>query len=321
MSQLKTFLETKQIYIYIVFILLGIFCGLFFENTQQIFEPSISFLIAILMFGMFSQIPFLTLRNKLLNSRFIFALILSNFILIPILVFLLVVVFNVTSTPLLIGIYLVLLTPCIDYVIVFTKLGHGNAELMLISTPILFILQVLLLPIYFWIFLNQDFSQYIDIKPFLKTFILLIILPLLIAIILQFLSKKSNKMMNILTFSEWIPVPLMALVLTTVIGSQISKIVTDLQVVLSVVPLYLCFMILAPFIGYLSGKIFNLNVTLKRTLAFSSSTRNALVVLPLALSLPIQWSTTVTTVVVTQTLVELIGELVYIKLIPRLIVK
>ncbi|QJF24527.1 arsenic resistance protein [Mammaliicoccus vitulinus] len=321
MSRLKLCLEDQQIYIYIVFIFIGIFCGLFFEHTQQIFEPSISVLIAILMFGMFAQVPFLSLRNKLLNFRYIFALVLSNFLLIPVLVFLLVTVFNITSTPLLIGIYLVLLTPCIDYVIVFTKLGHGNAEYMLISTPILFVLQVILLPIYFFIFLNQDFSQYIDIKPFLETFILLIVSPLLIAIILQYLSRKSNKMMKVLTLSEWIPVPFMAFVLMSVIGSQITKILSDLHVVSSVVPIYICFMILAPFIGNFSGKMFNLPVDLKRTLAFSSSTRNALVVLPLALSLPSQWSTIVTTVIVTQTLVELMSELVYIKLIPKFIIK
>ncbi|MGO2109933.1 MAG: arsenic resistance protein, partial [Staphylococcus equorum] len=56
-----------------------------------------------------------------------------------------------------------------------------------------------------------------------------------------------------------------------------------------------------------------------RTLAFSSSTRNALVVLPLALSLPDHWVTITTTVIITQTLTELIGELVYIKVLPKII--
>lgn len=319
MQRLKSFLEINQIYVYIVFLLLGIVLGLVFENSALIFEPAISILIAVLMFGMFTQIPFLSLRNRLLNVNYILALIFSNFVLIPIFVFILVTLFNVTSAPILIGLYLVLLTPCIDYVIVFTGLGKGNAEYMLISTPILFIVQIVLLPVYFFIFLNQDMSQYIAVEPFLKTFLLLIILPLLLAIILQLLSKNSKKMMTVLHLSEWLPVPFMALVLMTVVGSQISIIVHDLHIVLTVVPIYICFMIVAPMIGFFSGKILKLPIDLKRTLAFSSSTRNALVVLPLALSLPHQWSTVVTAVVVTQTLVELVGELVYIRTIPKLI--
>lgn len=317
MSYLKSFLEDKQIYIYLLFIMMGVSFGLLFDHASLIFEPFISILIAILLFSMFAQIPFLSLRQKALNFKFLVALIISNFIFIPILVFLNVTAFHITSTPLLIGIYLVLLTPCIDYVIVFTKLGHGNESFMLIATPILFILQIILLPIYFVIFLNQDFSEYIDFIPFLKTFVYLILVPLLIAIFMQSLSKKSVSISNILSLSEWLPVPFMGLVLMTVIGSQISKVFADLYVVWIVVPIYICFMIIAPFIGYLSGKIFALPADLKRTIAFSSSTRNALVVLPLALSLPDKWSTIVTTVIVTQTLVELIGELFYIKLIPK----
>ncbi len=317
MSYLKSFLEDKQIYIYLLFIMMGVGFGLLFDHASPIFEPFISILIAILLFSMFAQIPFLSLRQKALNFKFLVALIISNFIFIPIFVFLIVTAFHITSTPLLIGIYLVLLTPCIDYVIVFTKLGHGNESFMLIGTPILFILQIILLPIYFLIFLNQDFSEYIDFIPFLKTFVYLILVPLFIAIFMQVFSKKSDAMSNILSLSEWLPVPFMGLVLMTVIGSQISKIFNDSHVVWIVVPVYICFMIIAPFIGYLSGKIFALPSDLKRTIAFSSSTRNALVVLPLALSLPDKWSTIVTTVVVTQTLVELIGELFYIKLIPK----
>ncbi|MEB7844584.1 arsenic resistance protein [Mammaliicoccus sciuri] len=317
MSYLKSFLEDKQIYIYLLFIMMGVGFGLLFDRASLIFEPFISILIAILLFSMFAQIPFLSLRQKALNFKFLVALIISNFIFIPILVFLIVTAFHITSTPLLIGIYLVLLTPCIDYVIVFTKLGHGNESFMLIATPILFILQIILLPIYFLIFLNQDFSEYIDFIPFIKTFVYLFLVPLIIAIFIQFLSKKSATMSNILSLSEWLPVPFMGLVLMTVIGSQISKIFNDSHVVWIVVPVYICFMIIAPFIGYLSGKIFALPSDLKRTIAFSSSTRNALVVLPLALSLPDKWSTIVTTVIITQTLVELIGELFYIKLIPK----
>ncbi len=50
---------------------------------------------------------------------------------------------------------------------------------------------------------------------------------------------------------------------------------------------------------------------------FSAGTRNSLVVLPLALALPEGWILA-TAVIVTQTMVELVGELFYIRFVPRM---
>ena len=51
---------------------------------------------------------------------------------------------------------------------------------------------------------------------------------------------------------------------------------------------------------------------------FTGATRNSLVVLPLALALPASLALA-PLVVVTQTLVELIGMVVFVRLIPRLL--
>jgi ACR3 family arsenite transporter len=51
---------------------------------------------------------------------------------------------------------------------------------------------------------------------------------------------------------------------------------------------------------------------------FSGATRNSLVVLPLALALPASLSLA-PVVVVTQTLVELIGMVIFVRLVPRLV--
>jgi len=104
---------------------------------------------------MFCQIPFLKLKEAFSNGRFIGALLLVNFILIPLLVFLLIKVFP-QPTPVLIGVCLVLLTPCIDYVIVFTQLGKGNEKLILASTPVLFVVQMIMLPFYLWLFIGNE---------------------------------------------------------------------------------------------------------------------------------------------------------------------
>jgi arsenite transporter len=60
-------------------------------------------------------------------------------------------------------------------------------------------------------------------------------------------------------------------------------------------------------------------VTEARSVTFSAATRNSLVVLPLALALPEDLRGLAAAAVITQTLMELVGELVYIRLIPLLV--
>ncbi|WP_328804899.1 arsenic resistance protein [Staphylococcus cohnii] len=271
------------------------------------------------MFSMFSQIPFFNIKHSLLNIKSILALLISNFIVIPLFVYGLIQLFDISDAPILIGLCLVLLTPCIDYVLVFNALGKGNERLMIFATPLLFICQILLLPLYFTLFLNTDIFSQIDILPFFKSFLMFIIFPLLLALLLQYSSNKSKNINQILKFTSWLPEIFMALVLFSIVGSQISKIIHNLNIVITVIPIYICFLIIAPLIGTLCGKLFKVTQETKRTIAFSSSTRNALVVLPLVLGLPNHWVTITTTVIITQTLCELLGELIYIKMIPKYI--
>lgn len=46
----------------------------------------ISFVLAVLMYGMFAQIPFFRLKEALTNRKFIYALPMMNYIAVPILV-------------------------------------------------------------------------------------------------------------------------------------------------------------------------------------------------------------------------------------------
>ncbi|HJE01200.1 MAG TPA: bile acid:sodium symporter [Staphylococcus auricularis] len=255
------------------------------------------------------------------HMSFIGALLVSQFIVIPLFVFVLIHVLHINDLPILIGLYLVLLCPCIDYVIVFTHLGKGNATMMLMSTPLLFILQMVLLPLYFMMFLPTDAMRVIDFYPFIHTFVLIILVTVILAVVLQFLGRRSHQVNSLVGHSDWFPVPLMALILFTIISAHIHYIAQHLHIVAIVVLVYLIFVIIVPFIANLIGRLFRLAPVMRRTLIFSSSTRNALVVLPLAFALPGEWRIIASTVIVTQICVELIAELVYIKVIPKLLYK
>lgn len=311
-------LEKNQIGVYAVALIVGGIVGFVSPQIGRFLEPMVSFVIAVLLFSMFCQIPFLKLKEALSNGRFIVALLLVNFIINPLLVFILIQIFPQPS-PVLIGVCLVLLTPCIDYVIPFTQLGKGNEKLMLASTPVLFVVQMIMLPFYLWLFIGAEASQIVRIGPFIEAFIYLIIVPLLFSLAVQYSAKKNARVYKALDFTAWLPVPLMAFVLFLVIGSQMDRVVKDFDVIIAVIPIYVLFHIVSPVVSRIISSVFRIGPSDGRALIFSAGTRNSLVVLPLALTLPGEMATIAASVVVTQTIIELIAELAYIYLVPNLI--
>ena len=120
-------LANHPIYLYIFTMILASIVGLTNESFTALFTQAISPYIA------FFQIPLTKKPHVFVNKRFIIALVVGNFIIVPILVWLLTYFFT-PSLPALMGIDLVLLTPCIDYVVVLTHLGKGNAKLVVATT-------------------------------------------------------------------------------------------------------------------------------------------------------------------------------------------
>ncbi|MFS0688845.1 arsenic resistance protein [Sporosarcina sp. 179-K 8C2 HS] len=313
-------LEEKQISLYAFVLLIAAGFGLFVPDFAGRLDVTISVVIAILMYSMFSQIPFASLRNPFSNRRFIGALLTVNYIAVPIVVWLLSKLLP-DYPPLLLGVYLVLLTPCIDYVIVFTSLGRGNEKLLLMATPILFVTQMLLLPLYLWLFMGRDTLGIVEARPFIEAFIGLIVIPLGVAILIQLYVTKARTGASIIELSAWLPVPFMALTLFVIAASQIGKLSASIDLLLKVIPVYIAFMIIMPVISRFVAKLFVLEINTGRALIFSGSIRNSLVVLPLALALPDSVSTLVVAIIVTQTIVELVGSLIYIRVVPNLLLR
>ena len=311
-------LEHHQIPLYFVAVLLAAGFGLLAPSSANGLGMLVTPTIAVLMYAMFLQIPFLDLRQALGNKRFLSALLLANFVLVPLLAWALTR--GLVERPaLLVGALLVLLTPCIDYVVVFTHIGKGDSRLMLAATPVLLLLQLALLPVYLGLMLGAQSGVVVEAGPFVEAFLMLIVLPMILAVLTTSLARRSSVVSAWNTAWAWLPVPAMALVLFVVIASQITSVVRDFSVLMPVVPVYVGFLLLAPLVGMLAARLFALPAATARAVTFSASTRNSLVVLPLALALPEDVRGLAATVVILQTLIELVGELIYIRLIPALV--
>jgi len=79
-------LEQNQIPIYFLAVIAAAIGGLISPSAAQGLNVLVTPTIAVLMYAMFLQIPFLDLREGLSNKRFMSALLIANFVLIPLLV-------------------------------------------------------------------------------------------------------------------------------------------------------------------------------------------------------------------------------------------
>lgn len=313
-SGLRESLEQHQIVIYFAAVIVAAL-GATLAPALGVLEAAINPVLAVMLFATFLQVPLAELGRAFRQFRFMAALLIANFVVVPVIV-LLLVQFLPPDPLVRLGVLIVLLAPCIDYVVTFSHLGRADARGLLAATPLLLGVQMLLLPIYLGVMLGADSRDLIQIEPFVHAFVWLIAVPLLLAGLAQFWGRTSRTGTQVYDFLGLLPVPATALVLFIVICPVVPQIDAARAIALQVVPIYVAFAVVAPIAGLVVGRMFRLSAAGTRAIAFSAATRNSLVVLPLGLAVP-GAVPVLPVIIVTQTLVELLSELVYIRLMPK----
>lgn len=314
-AKLRDAFEALQVALYFGAIVLAIAAALTLPGTRAL-DVAVTPMLALMMFATFLQVPLRDLGQILSRARFLAALLVTNFAAIPLLVALLVQL--LPPDPMIrLGVLLVLLAPCIDYVVTFSHLGRADARLLLAATPVLLAAQMLLLPAYLGLFLGADATRLVQPGPFLHAFLWLIVVPLLLAAAVQLWAGRSAGGERVAAGLGLLPVPATALVLFVVVAAVVPQLGEAAWQAARVVPVYVAFAATAPLVGWGVGRVFRLDAPTSRALAFSAATRNSLVVLPLAFAVP-GATPLLPAIIVTQTLVELASELAYVRLVPRL---
>lgn len=314
-AALRETLETRQVAIYIGAVVVGGLVGALLPGAGAL-EPAINPALALMLFVTFLQVPVAALGQALRNLRFLSVLLGVNFIVVPLLVAVLIQ-FTPADPLVRLGVLFVLLCPCIDYVVTFAHLGRADARLLLASTPVLLIGQMIALPVYLRLFLGEDAGRFVQAGPFLHAFLWLIVIPLGLAIICQIWGGRRSAGEKAISALGLLPVPATALVLFIVVAAMLPQLDAAIPAALAVLPIYVAFAVLAPIAGWLVARCARLDAEAGRAVAFSAGTRNSLVVLPLALAVP-GAVPILPAVIVAQTLVELVAELVFVRTLRRL---
>lgn len=306
--------------------------GLAFPAVADPAGAAINPVLGLLLYATFLSVPFARLGQALRDARFLATVLAVNFVLAP------PVAWAVTrlvahDDALLVGALFVLLTPCVDYVIVFTGLAGGARDRLLAAAPLLLVVQMLALPLYLRLFVGAQFAAAVDLTPFVEAFVVLIALPLVAAGLTQVAAARTAWGRALRDAALVAMVPLMMATLAVVVASQVAGVGARLATLGALVPVYVLFAAIMLAVGTGAGLVAGpargragrgggrtsrLDVPARRAIVFSGVTRNSLVVLPLVLALPPDYALA-PLAVVTQTLVELVLMVLMVRLVPRLI--
>ena len=175
-----------------ILIFAAIILGLSLNNItflQQISPSLITIFLALMLFTLFLDIPISDIKNSFSNVKFTSTTLLINFLWTPLFGYFLGNLFLKGNLDLFIGFVMLILTPCTDWYLVFTKMSKGNMPLSLSLLPINLILQLILLPVYLLIFFSS--SNTIELTDLANSLITFIVIPFVMSLIVKYILNNN----------------------------------------------------------------------------------------------------------------------------------
>lgn len=310
-------LERNQVWVYLAAILVGLALGAAMPALGPAMEALLWPCLAALLYATFTQVPLAHLPDAFRDMRFMSAVLAGNFVMLPVLVWGLLAL--VPGDPAVrLGVLLVLLVPCTDWFITFAHQGGGDVRRAIAVTPVVLVVQIVLLPVYLWLLTGDGFGAIVSAGRMTVVFAVVIVGPLALAYLTERWVERDVARGVLIGRLAWLPVPLLAVVVLLIAGSQVEAVLGAAALIGDVLGPFVAFLVGAAVCGVALGRLFGLPTEQARTLVFSFATRNSFVALPFALALPAGWEASAI-VIVFQSLVELLGMLLFLWLVPRVL--
>ena len=266
-----------------IIIFSAVIIGLIFSNIQIIADNTsslINIFLCLMLFGLFLEVPLPELKNSFKNVKFTSTSLIINFIWTPLFGYFLGSLFLKGNVDILIGFFMLILTPCTDWYLVFTKMAKGDLSLSLSILLINLVLQIVLLPVFLVLFFSS--GNTIDYAQLTYSLIIVIVIPFIAAQTIKFmLNKELNEKAKDL-FSS-LQICFLSLAVFCIFASQGKLLFENLDSVLTIfVPLMLFFIANTIIDLILSVKI-NFIYSQYSSLTITTLARNS----PLALAIAI----------------------------------
>ncbi len=268
--------------LYTFFILGAVAIGLVFsqlDGAGSFAEGLILPLLAFMIYLTFLQIPLKDIKASFKNKTFSLSAVLINFVWTPFFAWILTIVFFPDQPLLAIGLIMLLVTPCTDWYLIFTGVAKGNIALSASILPLNLILQIILLPVYLFIFFGT--GETVEAAYLIEGVIWVLFVPLLLAI----LTKKLFKGGGLLTSDllQNLPVVFLVFAIIAMFTAQGSMLLENTGVFLQILPPLAIFFAVNFLISRKTGQLCSLPEGDRVSLTMTTLARNS----PLALAIAV----------------------------------
>ena len=175
-----------------IIIFSAVVIGLIFSNIDIIAQNSeylINIFLCLMLYGLFLEVPLNELKDSFKNVKFTSTSLIINFLWTPLFGYFLGSIFLKGNLDIVIGFFMLILTPCTDWYLVFTKMAKGDVKLSLSILPINLVLQIILLPIYLVIFFSS--ANTMDYSQLAYSLLIVIVIPFIAAQITKFILNNN----------------------------------------------------------------------------------------------------------------------------------
>ncbi len=172
-------------------IIAGLSFGILLPNyVQDWFDAVVFVSLIVLVYSLVLGAQFGDVLRSLRNVRFFAIAWFLNFVVIPLVAFTLALIFLGPYPAIFVGFILYSIAPCTDWFLIFTSMARGNVPLGLALLPTNLILQVILIPVYLFLFAGLIVP--FQVSALVETFAIFILLPFALAAITRWSMKKAR---------------------------------------------------------------------------------------------------------------------------------
>lgn len=237
--------------LYTLLIAASVILGLLVGNiggVESFADHAILPLLMVMLYVTFLQIPMKDMKRSFANRKFTVASIAMNFVLTPVIAWLLASVFLADSPALALGFFMLMVTPCTDWYIIFTGLAKGNVALSTSILPLNVILQLGLLPLYLYVVSGS--TGVVDFRLVLESIVLVFVLPFVFAYGSRRYLLKRERAGLLDRFSSF-PIVFLCLAIVAMFASQGSLLLSNLDLLATLIVPILAFF----FITFIAGRV------------------------------------------------------------------
>ncbi|MED4015785.1 arsenic resistance protein [Sutcliffiella cohnii] len=270
--------------LYTILILIAVALGLILGQVSNIAmhaDKIIMPLLIIMLYVTFLQIPIKDIKNSFFNRKFTIISVTMNFVLTPLLAWMLAAIFLGDNYALWIGFIMLIVTPCTDWYIIFTSIAKGNIALSTSILPLNLLLQLLLLPLYLFIFSGT--VGVVDFQLVMESIILVLIIPFVLAFFTRHYLMRNRKERLIEKWSS-LPIFFLCLAIVAIFASQGSLLLSNLNLLVKLTIPIVVFFFINFIIGRMVGRLFHFKSENTVSLNFTTLARNSPVALAIALT-------------------------------------